>query len=266
VFTRAYQGYLRAWAFHQPKPWDFFAYFDAATGQDLSWFWRPWYHETWTLDQSIASVTPGPRGTAIVVRDLGDAPMPARLTIALADGDTLRREIPVSTWLAGTRTASVTVPRGRVVAAVELDALHEFPDVMRKNNYWAPAADSLPAALPAAVRVDLVRTGLPLRREGYRPVGEVLHGTLGQRSNGQVTVTLEKGASYAVRGVCDTACTDVDLALADSAGAVLAQDGRDDDTPLLRFRAPSSGAFRLRVAMWRCAASACSWGVQVYRK
>ena len=266
VFTRVYQGYLRAWAFKQPKPWDFFNYFNTSSGQDLSWFWRTWYYETWTLDQSVASVTPGPRGTTVVVRDLGDAPMPARLTITLAGGDTLRREIPVATWLGGTRTATVTAPRGRVVTAVEIDARHEFPDVMRKNNYWSRAMDSLPASLPAAVRSDLARTGAPLLSEGYRAVGDVLHGTLAPGASGTASVTLEAGAHYAIRVVCDWACSDVDLRVADPSGTLVAEDGRADDTPLAVFTAPSAGVCRLDVTMAQCREAACAWGGRVFRR
>jgi hypothetical protein len=136
TFNRGYQTYLRTWRFRHPLPWDFFAAFNTAAGQDLSWFWRSWYYETWTLDQAVGSVTVTPRGTEIEVRDLGDVPMPARLTIALANGDTLRREVPVATWLAGRRSATVTVPRGRTVVRVEIDALKGFPDIDRKNNVW----------------------------------------------------------------------------------------------------------------------------------
>jgi len=136
AFNRGYQTYLRAWRFKHPLPWDFFNAFNTAAGQDLSWFWRSWYYETWTLDQSIGGVTVTPRGTEIVVRDLGDVPMPARLTITLANGETLKREVPVGTWLAGRREATITVPRGRTVTRVEIDAEKGFPDVDRKNNVW----------------------------------------------------------------------------------------------------------------------------------
>lgn len=264
TFARVYQGYLRTWAFHQPKPWDFFAYFDAAGDGDLSWFWRSWYYETWTLDQSVASVTAGPRGTDVVVRDLGDAPMPARLTIALAGGDTLQREIPVSTWLGGTRTATVT--RGRVVTAVEIDARHGFPDIMRKNNFWSREIDSLPAALPVAVRSDLVRAAALLRREGYRPEGAVRHGALAARSDDSLTLSLDAGVRYAILGGCDTSCADVDLRLAGPASATLAQDAGNDDTPLLEFTAPAAGKYWLEMAMWRCRTGACAWGVRVFRR
>ena len=33
-------------------------------GRDLSWFWRTWWYETWTLDQAIASVDAGRRQAA----------------------------------------------------------------------------------------------------------------------------------------------------------------------------------------------------------
>ena len=136
TFNRGYQNYLRTWRFKHPLPWDFFDSFNTAAGQDLSWFWRSWYYETWTLDQAVGSVTATPAGTSIVVRDIGDVPMPARLTITLADGTTLKREVPVATWLSGVRSATVTVPRGPAVTRVEIDAEHGFPDVDRTNNVW----------------------------------------------------------------------------------------------------------------------------------
>ena len=136
TFNRGYQTYLRTWRFKHPLPWDMFDAFNTAAGQDLSWFWRSWYYETWTLDQAVGSVTVTPRGTEIVVRDIGDVPMPARLTITLADGETVTREVPVTTWLSGARTATVTVPRGQTVTRVVIDAAQGFPDVDRKNNVW----------------------------------------------------------------------------------------------------------------------------------
>src|SRR5690606_2402340 len=99
--------------------------------------WRTWYYETWTLDQAVRSVTqPADGGAAITVADLGDAPMPARLTITRENGETLQREVPVETWLSGARTATLTVPAGSPVVSVEIDAEHLFPDIDRANNVW----------------------------------------------------------------------------------------------------------------------------------
>jgi hypothetical protein len=57
AFDPAWRSYIRTWAYKHPKPWDFFNFFNSATGTDLDWFWRAWYHETWTLDQAVGSVS-----------------------------------------------------------------------------------------------------------------------------------------------------------------------------------------------------------------
>jgi hypothetical protein len=266
TFNRAYQGYLRAWAFHLPKPWDFFNYFTASTGQDLSWFWRTWYYETWVLDQSIASVTATRNGTEIVVRDLGDAPMPARLTITLEGGDTLEREIPVTTGLSGTRTATIIVPAGQPVVQVEIDARGEFPDVSRKNSFWAAAANALPTDIPLATRNDLVRSRGPLLERGYRVDGDWLRGAVRRGATDHRTVTLQAGVQYAILAACDTACDDMDLRITDPADSALAEDARISDTPLLEFTASQSGRYTLDLIMYGCRASTCPWVGQVFRR
>jgi hypothetical protein len=266
TFARAYQGYLRTWAFKHPEPWDFFNYFNASTGQDLDWFWQTWYYETWVLDQSIESVTAGRNGTEIVVRDLGDAPMPARLTIRLANGDTLQREIPVTTWLGGTRTATIRVPAGQQVVQAEIDARGEFPDVMRKNNLWAAGASAFPSAFPLAVRNDLFRMRAPLLERGYRAEGEWLSGTARAGTTDRRTVALEGGVRYAILAVCDAECGDIDLRLANASDSTLAADNKDDDTPLLEFTAPETGRYRLDVRMFSCEASTCAWAGRIFRR
>ena len=265
AFTRAYQGYARAWAFRHPKPWDFFNAFNAATGEDLSWFWRTWYYETWTLDQAVDGVSRGRRGTEITVRDRGDAPMPARLTIVLSGGDTLRREVPVATWLAGARTATVAVPRGEVVS-VEIDAAKQFPDVTRKNNLWLRGADSLPAALPLVVRTDLLRMRRALEAKGYRSDGEPLSGSAAGRSTELRILTLEAGVPYAVLGVCDQECSDLDLEVQDSARTRLVRDIELNDTPVIELTPAVTGSYRLLVTMYDCRTAACAWTAQLFRR
>jgi hypothetical protein len=44
--------------------------------------------------------------------------------------------VPFETWLAGNRTAVVTVPAGSPVVRVEIDAEEVFPDIDRENNLW----------------------------------------------------------------------------------------------------------------------------------
>jgi aminopeptidase N len=134
-FMRAYLEFFQRWKYRHPYPWDMWHTFEDVTGRDLGWFWRSWYYETWTLDQAVASVTSSGGATQIVIEDHGRVPMPTPLTITFSDGRTERREVPVEHWLAGHRTATVTVETG-TVTHVEIDAARAFPDTDRRNNLW----------------------------------------------------------------------------------------------------------------------------------
>ncbi len=136
TFARAFRTFIRDWAFKHPLPWDLFNTFNTASGQNLDWFWRTWYYETWTLDQSVGSVTTSGGRTAIVIEDRGWAPMPARVAITLENGDVLRREVPVDTWLAGHTSATLDIEPGSPVVRVEIDPTQVFPDIDRGNNTW----------------------------------------------------------------------------------------------------------------------------------
>lgn len=136
TFVRAYRAFLHRWRYREPKPWDFFNTFNSVSGQDLDWFWRTWYYETWTLDQAVASVTSGTTGTRIVIEDRGLAPMPVFLTITRADGSVAQRVIPVDVWLRGATQTEISVPGTSPVTAVEIDADGKFPDIDRANNTW----------------------------------------------------------------------------------------------------------------------------------
>jgi hypothetical protein len=136
TFMEAHREFMRRWTYKIPYPWDFFRTVEDVSGQDLEWFWRSWYYETWVLDQAVAAVEPVAGGTRIVVEDRGRVPMPVRLTVTRADETRERLEIPVDVWLAGATRAEVTVGPGAAVTRVEIDAERVFPDVDRTNNVW----------------------------------------------------------------------------------------------------------------------------------
>jgi aminopeptidase N len=134
TFTRAYQEYGRRWKYKHPTPYDFFNTFENVVGQDMDWFWTPFFFETWTMDQAIASVTREGANTRITIRDNGLAPMPVLLAILHADAKNERRTIPVSVWLGGARETSIVVPGN--VANVWIDPDDVLPDIDRTNNVW----------------------------------------------------------------------------------------------------------------------------------
>jgi hypothetical protein len=135
-FLAGYREYGARWAGKHPAPWDFFHTFNQVAGEDLWWFWRTWWYETWTLDQAVAEVRRGRDSTTIVIEDRGTAPMPVRLTVRRVGGASQRYEIPVDVWLAGARRYELTLGATPAIASVEIDAEGVFPDIDRRNNVW----------------------------------------------------------------------------------------------------------------------------------
>jgi hypothetical protein len=139
VFRQAYRTYGQRWQYKHPTPYDFFNSFNALSGRDLSWFWRTWWYETWTLDQAIGPVTAANGKLNVTIEDHGLAPMPVRLAIRRTDGTVERREVPVDVWLTGARTTSLSIDSAATVESIEIDPEKVFPDIDRSNNAWKRA-------------------------------------------------------------------------------------------------------------------------------
>lgn len=136
TFYRIHRDLHQVWGFKLMSPYDWFAFIEAESGRDLTWFWRAWYYETWTMDQAIASVQEQRRSTVITIHDYGHAPMPVHLKLTLANGDTIEHiENNIDPWLRGERTMRIEVPHRNIVR-VEIDAHRHFPDTNRSNNFW----------------------------------------------------------------------------------------------------------------------------------
>jgi hypothetical protein len=136
TFLSAYRTYGLRWQYKHPTQFDFFNAFNRATGQDLSWFWRTWWYETWTLDQAIASATVVGDKLVVTIADKGLAPMPVRLAVTRDNGTVERQVIPVSVWLAGAKKTTVSLSSPATIKSVEIDPENAFPDVDRSNNRW----------------------------------------------------------------------------------------------------------------------------------
>jgi hypothetical protein len=135
-FREAYREYGKRWLNKHPTPWDFWNTFNEVLGQNLNWFWRTWWFETWTLDHAVGEVKIAGDSTSITIDDLGLAPMPARIAVRRADGSTQRMEIPVTTWLFGEKRWTFKLRSQPAITSIEIDPEKLFPDMNRENNVW----------------------------------------------------------------------------------------------------------------------------------
>ncbi|MEX2583360.1 MAG: M1 family metallopeptidase [Gemmatimonadota bacterium] len=137
AFREALDSYAREWLLKHPSPWDFFSTFERVAGRDLDWFFYPWWFETGVLDHGIASVEGAASGRAVVtIVDEGEVPAPALVFGVTAAGEAVGAQVPIETWLAGTRTATVTLEAPAPIVAVVIDPTQIFPDADMENNVW----------------------------------------------------------------------------------------------------------------------------------
>jgi hypothetical protein len=138
-FDFAFKTYIKRWAFKHPQPDDFFRTMNDASGEDLGWFWKEWFYETWKLDQGIKRVTyvkdKPENGALITVENLGKVALPVILKITEQNGKTQQIKLPVEIWQRGSEW-TFKYNSTSSIASVILDPEHELPDVNRDNNTW----------------------------------------------------------------------------------------------------------------------------------
>jgi aminopeptidase N len=138
-FDYAFREYIKHWAFKHPLPYDFFRAMNDASGEDLNWFFQPWFFTTWKLDQAIQSVNyvhgyPS-KGATITLVNKDKMAMPVEVKITMVSGKTETIHLPVNIWQRGS-VWSFSYPSTSPIKTVELDPDKRLPDVDRANNIW----------------------------------------------------------------------------------------------------------------------------------
>jgi len=139
-FDWAFRKFIGDWAYKHPSPSDFFRAMNSASGEDLSWFWRGWYLNNWTLDLAVAGVKSvtkdGKKASVVTIENRDRLVMPAVVSVEFADGSTTAFRLPVETWL---RQKSFAITFDNPVTKVVIDPDHALPDIDRGNNEYVAA-------------------------------------------------------------------------------------------------------------------------------
>lgn len=129
--------YMNRWKGKHPAPFDFFMTWNNVSGQNLDWYWKPWFFDWGYPDLSIREVIRDEAGDrpVIVIDRLGTQPVPVVLAVEYSDGtkETFRQTAAV--WKAGEQQLRVPVAARKRVKSVTLGG-KTVPDVDRKNNTW----------------------------------------------------------------------------------------------------------------------------------
>ena len=136
-FDWVFRRFIRDWAFRHPAPSDFFRAMESEGGEDLSWFWRGWYFNNWTLDLAVKSVAyqdgnPA-KGALLTFQNLDPLVLPATVQIEFKDGSRKRLRLPAETWMLKS-VATLYVDSTQPIVSVTVDPQHVIPDKDRTNN------------------------------------------------------------------------------------------------------------------------------------
>ncbi len=136
-FDRAFRKYIRDWAYKHPSPSDFFRTMESEGGEDLSYFWRGWFMNNWTLDLAVDSATyvnaDPTQGLTVTISSRRPLVLPATLEVTYTDGTKDRIRIPTEAWLSKS-TATYIFHGNKPAATVTVDPDHVLPDDDRTNN------------------------------------------------------------------------------------------------------------------------------------
>ena len=138
-FDEAFTAYINRWAYKHPTPDDFYRTIENVAGEDLRWFWRGWFVNSWKLDQAITEVkyvkNDPTQGALITIENLEKMPMPVVIEFKTKSGEVTRQTLPVEIWKRNTSWTFKHDSTEELAKAV-IDPDYVLPDSNSKNNKW----------------------------------------------------------------------------------------------------------------------------------
>lgn len=129
--------YMNRWKGKHPMPYDFYNTWNDASGQNLDWFWKPWFFEWGYPDLGIQGVINDEAShcQVIMLERKGNIPVPAHLEVEYNDGSKQTFHYTASVWKDGKMNLKVFVPEGKSVKSVKMGKT-TIPDVEKADNVW----------------------------------------------------------------------------------------------------------------------------------
>ncbi|WNJ21083.1 M1 family metallopeptidase [Pontibacter sp. G13] len=132
VFRLGMQMYIDRWSGKHPIPYDFFFTFNEASGEDLGWFWKPWFFESPTPDLKLRLIDRKKKNISLVIQNKGGMPVPVHLSFELANGQTIEKHLSPAVWK-NQRELEITESFDAKVQRITLGR-YDIPDSYPKDN------------------------------------------------------------------------------------------------------------------------------------
>jgi hypothetical protein len=105
-----------------------------------------------------------------------------------------------------------------------------------------------------------------LADQGFQLTGPARLGMLSADESELLTIPMLAGRSYAIVGVCDEDCGNLDLVLSRSTRQEVASDRGDGNVPMVKVTTALAGSYGIKVIMTACRMGPCRYGIAIYSK
>ena len=136
-FHQCMTEYMNRWKGKHPAPFDFFQTWNEASGQNLDWFWRPWFFDWGYPELGIQGITQNEAANCqvVVVARTGNIPVPIHLELEYTDGSKETLHQSAAVWKDGKQSFNVRCTQGKTLQSAKLGK-KTIPDVDTSNNAW----------------------------------------------------------------------------------------------------------------------------------
>jgi aminopeptidase N len=134
LFKKCLHEYMNRWNGKHPIPYDFFFTFNQISGQDLNWYFKPWFFENKYPDLSLSAIKTSGGYISLSITNKGKLPVPVLVKFFYEDGT--NEEIyskNADEWKSGQIGILHVVKPKKKVVKVELGNT-QMPDVNLTDN------------------------------------------------------------------------------------------------------------------------------------
>jgi len=110
-FWQAIREFSVRWKGKHPTPYDMFFTFNEIAGENLDWFWKPWFFEYGYADLGIGKVESVKNEILINIENYGNYPLPISLTATYKDGSKVSISRKMNEWQSE-NTIKIAIPSG----------------------------------------------------------------------------------------------------------------------------------------------------------
>ena len=135
LFLEALQEYIQRWKGKRPTPYDFYFTFNEVTGQNLNWFWKPWFFEIGYPDLAIDKVTVNERKAELKIKKVGNIPVPIKLTVSYENQADENFYYTAEVWKDDIDIFVTEMNLSGILKEIRLGDIN-IPDSNRENNLY----------------------------------------------------------------------------------------------------------------------------------